>query len=393
MQYLFQLGSFPKLSLKEIDCLFPDLPKELLAEDILLAEIDKELDTGDLINKLGGTVKIAVLEKILSSKNNLYNEIVNIIIKYQSKKIVYGLSLFGKQPVFNFREACGEIKNLLSQKNLKSRFILPDAHVLTSVQVAKYRITEIMIINNGKNIFLGKTLSVQNFEEWNFRDYKRPFSNPKMGMLPPKIGRIMVNMAKEEVASNDNPVILDPFCGVGTIGAEALLSGFWVICSDILKDQVKKTEKNLNWICNSYGIPVENYHVLEKDAKNISNNLPGLSVSAIVTEPYLGPLVNLWRGKLVVDDRKLTQGKVESILLELNGLYRDCLLNWQKLLKPKAKIIIVFPSYVLDGREYFMKNIIDTCEKIGYNLLDGPFEYYRPQAVVKRNIYIFQKKE
>lgn len=44
-----------------------------------------------------------------------------------------------------------------------------------------------------------------------------------VGMMPPKIAQIMINMATE---GDSDMAIWDPFCGLGTTLIEALHSGF-----------------------------------------------------------------------------------------------------------------------------------------------------------------------
>ena len=39
-----------------------------------------------------------------------------------------------------------------------------------------------------------------------------------------------------------------------------------------------------------------------------------------------------------------------------------------------------------------MKNVVDRCEMLGYTTKAGPIEYSRPQAKVRREFYIFEKK-
>ena len=52
-------------------------------------------------------------------------------------------------------------------------------------------------------------------KEWYKRDRLKPFADGKKGMLPPKVARIMVNLALGK-SYKSSQVLLDPFCGSGT---------------------------------------------------------------------------------------------------------------------------------------------------------------------------------
>jgi tRNA (guanine10-N2)-dimethyltransferase len=160
-------------------------------------------------------------------------------------------------------------------------------------------------------------------------------------MLPPKVARMMVNIA-------GIGTILDPFCGVGTILAEAFTVGDKIIGADINPKQIEKTRKNLDWLGAKYQLFIS-------DARKISQELPPNSLDAIVTEPYLGP-----------DEHQ-----------KLEKLYQDSLADWKKILKPGGKVVIALPFAV------------DKAKIMGYSLSAGPFPYFRPQAKIKRNIYVW----
>lgn len=297
--YLFVLGNAPELAEEELSSIWPDYKIS------------------------GGLVKVAEI---------FDNSIVDQLIsgKTPGERIIFGLS--GDATPSESKE----IKTKLEELGFKARFVLPATREveLSSVVVAKQKVNEIYLIGDLK----AKTIWVQDFEEWNKRDYGRPAVDPHIGMLPPKVARMMVNVAGPGT-------LLDPFCGVGTIVAEADKA----IGSDINPAQIEKTKKNLDWLGKKNQLFVS-------DARQISKKLAPGSIDAIVTEPYLGP-----------DDKQV-----------LEKLYLDCFADWQKILKPGGKVVIALPF------------VIDKAKIMGYSLLSGPFPYYRPQALVRRYIQIFQ---
>ena len=82
---------------------------------------------------------------------------------------------------------------------------------------------------------------------------------------------------------------------------------------------------------------------------------------------------------------------VKNIIKGLEKLYIGCLRDWFKILIPGGKVVIALPEYAFGGRVYFVKKVIDMCENLGYTTLDGPIAYSRPQAIVRRMFYKFQK--
>lgn len=302
MDYKFIFGNAPELAQAE------------------LAAVGQELPPQDLIKRLGGTVKIV---EVLPQDIKLSEIITGD----------FGISdLTGK---LNILKLCKDIK-----AEIGKRFVLPQKDsVLSSVVVRKQKLTEI-VIGDG---WMGKTVAVQDFEDWGKRDYGRPCASGHIGMLPPKVARMMVNIAKASY-------ILDPFCGTGTVLMEALTIGLKAVGSDINPQQIEKTKKNLEWL----GYKAELFCL---DATRISEKVK--NVDAIVTEPDLGPRDNLEK------------------------LYVNCFENWRKVLKPDGRIVIALP---------FVKNVLDKAQSMGYTLVGGPYIYARPQAIIKRNIIVLKLK-
>lgn len=350
MTYAFVLGNTPDLSIAEIESVVPFSSKNRLANEIL--EISsQDVNPNKLINKLGGTVKIA----------EYLGEINQDLYKYfdTSKKVEFGISQYDSN--INLKNLSLDIKKHLA----KSRFVLPKNNILSSVVVKKQKLQELIIVKN--KIF--RTVAVQDFEDWNKRDYSRPCVDPKSGMLPPKVARMMINLS-----GSKKGLLLDPFCGVGTILSEALLMGFDVIGSDSSPKAIEFSRKNLDWIAKEYKTQ-NTYDVFVEDARVVSLK----SIDAIVTEPYMGPL-------------SPSKDTIGNIIIDLENLYISCLKNWQRFLKKGGSIIMAFPSFNFNGLEFRVNSPIDKVSSLGYTLLQGPITYSRPQAIVKRNIWHILKQ-
>jgi tRNA G10 N-methylase Trm11 len=131
-------------------------------------------------------------------------------------------------------------------------------------------------------------------------------------------------------------VVLDPFCGFGTILQEALMLGMKPIGVDIDAKCVSATQKNLSWIKKTAGTPLQSDHVMMGDATHLGSLIPEQSVDAIVTEPILLP--RLLRSPSVK--------KARSILATTESLYNTAIQEMAKTLKVTGKLALIAPFIV-----------------------------------------------
>jgi len=381
--HLFVLGRTPKLAFLELQTLFPGI--ELLADDIAMLTDTNNLNVSEAMNLLGGTTKIV---QVVGRVPTLTPETIVPLLTSTSKRLDFGLSFYGASGVPNSLAVA--IKRALEQKGIPSRYVTPKhGTTLSTVSVDKSGITEIVMVQTNSDYIIGKTVAVQAYEAWNERDYGRPFSDPKSGMLPPKVARMIVNIARSvpftDWKSNER-TLLDPFCGMGTILAEAYMTGWRVMGSDSSTDAVVKAQKNLAWLISKNPDAKGGGGIISvTDAAHVSERVLPQLVDAIATEPYMG-------ATNIVNRPDVKPESVKNIIKGLEKLYIGCLREWSKILVPKGKVILALPSYSVLGRTYFVKKVVDMCENLGYTIVVGPIEYSRPQAVVKREFYILEKK-
>ena len=63
-------------------------------------------------------------------------------------------------------------------------------------------------------------------------------------------------------------------------------------------------------------------------------------------------------------------------------------------MKDGATVVIVIPSIVVQDKKgktriYTLEKLIDSLASLGYTTSSEPIEYFREQAIVRRNIYTF----
>lgn len=393
MQYklIFQLGNTPELSKREITALMPSLAFSELTPNLIAVENcphSAEL----LINTLGGTVKI--FEEIThfpltddhAETNKKIEKLLFTMLEQQEGKITFGLAEFGRDhlPPLSVRT----IKSKLAAERRSVRYVEDTRSGLSAaLLIHKRNLVEYAVIQSVDTIYVAKTVGAQNIDEWTKIDRHKPYADRKKGMLPPKVARMMVNIALGEQAAGDvseDVSIYDPFCGSGTVLLEAILMSVKnVVGSDLDQDSVRGTLDNIAWLLPQYETK-PNVHIFHQDVTQPVQLKPH-SISHIVTEPFLGKPAP-----------RVTQ--LENIYRGLERLYLGAFKQWTKILKDGAVVTIVFPRTEAElskrKRIFSLEGIIDKLEKIGYTTQSEPILYYRPLAIVQREIrtFVFNKR-
>jgi tRNA G10 N-methylase Trm11 len=369
--YFFILGRTPDLAVRELIQFFPQAQR--VAPDVVAVESEEPLDSAQWMRTLGGTLKIA---RGTGTVERLDAEALVEFLMPATGEIHFGVSVYGASVPSSL---LSQMKHILHERGIASRYVIArHGSTVSTVVVDKKDITELIVVKTPLGFLVGQTEAVQAYEAWGKRDYDRPFADAKLGMLPPKVARMAVNLA-----GKPRGVLLDPFCGMGTVLAEAYMTGWTVIGSDIQADVVKKAQGNLAWTTKEEtGGAVD--RIMVSDASHVSEVIAKGSVSAIVTEPYMG-------ATSIANAQNPDPSKVKNIIKGLEKLYIGCLREWAKILADDGVVVIALPEYAVSGRTYFVKKVIDMCENLGYTTLDGPIEYSRSHATVRRQFYVFRK--
>lgn len=157
------------------------------------------------------------------------------------------------------------------------------------------------------------------------RPQRRPFFHPST--LLAKLARCMVNLAKPKAGE----LVLDPFCGTGSLLVEAGLIGCKVLGFDVQRRMVKGSLQNLAY----YGVKPEG--MIAADARR----LPVKEVDCIVTDPPYG--------------RSAT-----TLGLSTEQLVRDFLSTAQESVRKGHRICIASPKSIRIGeigRELGFKHV------------------------------------
>ncbi|MBU0625100.1 50S ribosomal protein L11 methyltransferase [Patescibacteria group bacterium] len=374
MKYFFVLGSNPAISVAEIlSCLSEKSPTVVeLSRQILIIESQLEIDEQNLMSQLGGTIKIGrLINHCLPIDVNALADVLadELQQKHQSGKIKFGFSVYSlaqKKPEIEaikiakrLHRAGMEIKRRLTDRGLTARWIRPKSgSALSSVIADKEGLvstrSEFVLLVKSNSLEIGVTDVVQPFELFSETDFGRPGRDAYRGMLPPKVARMMLNLAGLQTDS----IIWDPFCGSGTVATEALrLGATSIFASDISPKAITDTKHNIDWLKKNNYIHTEaNINVFSGDACRRPTLIGDHSVDLVVSEVFLGPPR---RGKE-------TKKELMERLDQLTELYRSVLLVWQPLLVKRAHLVLALPLYIIDSERLGLniKRIIGSDYKI-----------------------------
>lgn len=368
------------------------------SEEIIVVNTAEILNDNSLMDELGSSQKIGEVFSVLPTENFagvfsdlLLKEEFKDWILPKLKKITFGVSVYGKGKDFNqishqISSLCERIKKEFSSAERKIGYLLIKGSQLSSVSVKKQGLLkngfELVLIAGKNGVYVGKTTVVQDFESYSFRDYGRPYRDAKAGMTPPKLAKIMINLANKE----KDAVILDPFCGSGTILQEAVLLGYKnLLGSDKEEKAVDSTKKNLDWLFENYKNLVRSEFKLEirkVEVEKLSDSYSRNSIDTIITEPFLGdPKI-----------RCFEEDKIKKEVDFLEELYFQSFKEFKKVLKKEGKVVIIIPVFNFSRKTYYLD--LKRILKLGFetrDFIDKEISQKLNLEITSRNSIIFSR--
>ena len=234
----------------------------------------------------------------------------------------------------------------------------------------------------------GVTVYVPEAEEFRARSTERPFVSPGIS-LSSRLARLLVNVA----GVSRGQVLLDPFCGSGTILGEALLRGVNCIGIDRNHGSVERTKKNLAWFLSqdrNESSRAPSFSVRTGDATNLRRTLgDDMLVDAIVSEPILMPRLS----------SAPTLERARKLVKHASFTYSEALYEMSGVLRRGGRIVLVTPSLrTVEGKEVSVT--FDELGEAGLRFFQPPgglfFEYplrvlHQSTRWIKRLVYVLEK--
>ncbi|HLG90904.1 MAG TPA: DNA methyltransferase [Candidatus Saccharimonadales bacterium] len=393
------LGRQPKLGLAELESLYGAEHIVPLGGVALLDIPAEEIN----FKRLGGTIKIAQILARLpyydwkQLTNYLQDNIPKNLKHLEKGKFTLGLSLYGlKVSVPELNRSMLQIKRVIKASGRSVRIVPNKTLPLSSAQVLHNKLThkgawELLFVADGPRTILAQTLFVQDIEAYAARDQARPARDARVGMLPPKLAQIIINLAmgmREIEQPNTEPsryLVLDPFCGTGVVLQEALLMGYRVVGTDIDPRMVDYAIRNLKWLYQKNPEVQGSMYVEEADATSYQWQM----FSTIASEVYLGrPLSPL-----------PSPEKLNGIISDVNTIVKKFLQNLQPQLRDSQKLCLALPAWQISTGKFKRLPVVDKLTDMGYDIkkfkhVSGDdLIYYRENQIVARQLIVLEKKQ
>ena len=394
MKYVAIAGRQPLISLAEIQALY-DKAARLVGKKLVFFEVE---DTGSVevvpnINRLGGSLKLGRFFDTDFGKLAKF-----LAAAHPEGKITLGISDFSKQKKSGLaKQKSMELKRNLARMGRSVRVITSNEPEISSATAhhnqlgEKAGCFEIFLID--REIYL--SLGTQNITAYTERDQARPARDAKVGMLPPKLAQILINLCGK---LPEGARVLDPFCGTGVVLQEAAIMGYVPYGTDLNGRMVEYSKRNLSWLFNERN--QKRFKLLSSLIQKKDQILNAISVGdatsftwegeidAVAFEGYLGAPMS----KPPVDIKfKTEKAKCREIAMGF-------LKNITPQIKSGTPVVMALPAWLRENGKYAGLNILDEIQEMGYNfekfqdLSQSDLLYYREGQIVAREIIVIRKR-
>ena len=386
------LGRQPALGLAELERVYGSRNVDRASDQAALVNSDYFT-----IGRLGGTLKAGKV--VLEAKSAWHQASQKLVEHYLREwhsfdgKITLGLSGYGLPIDARELQKTGIIlKQKLKRSGVSVRLV-PNQDLALSTATSNHNKlglapnkVELLIVQGDDGIItIAESTGAQNITAYTKRDQERPMRDAFVGMLPPKLAQIMINLAGELQASKGEaqPRILDPFCGTGVILQEAALMHYAVYGTDLAEKMVRYSRDNLNWLADTHHITFD-WFLREGDALDIKWLPP---INAVVAETYLGQPFSA-----PPSPAKLTEVKANC-----NRIISEFLKNIGSQIESGTPVCIAVPAWRGTDGTFTHLPLIHGFKTLGYKQVDfknvhpNDLLYFREDQVVARELLVLVK--
>lgn len=385
--YVSILGRQPALGIAELERVFGGANVTPLSN--LAATIDTPLLD---IQSLGGTLKAGKV--VIDLPSGDFMRLNQKVIQYYGDqwstyegKITLGLSTYGFDVTSREVQKIGiTLKQKLKKTGVSLRLVPNSEPALSTATSHHNKLglsankVELLIIRarNGR-IVVAQSTGSQNISAYAKRDQERPKRDAFVGMLPPKLAQIMINLAHPEAGAR----ILDPFCGTGVILQEASIMGYRVYGTDLVDKMISFSRENLEWLSRTHRVDVRS-DLHSGDAMTTKWQSP---IDAVVAETYLGQPFSA----------SPSMPKLEEVRKNCNHIITEFLKNLSSQIPAGTPICIAVPAWKAIDGSFTHLPFIATIAQLGYrphefhNVSQNDLLYYREDQIVARELLILVK--
>ena len=389
---LLILGRQPDLGRAELESCFGASRVHPVDNDAALLDMPSH----DVpFERLGGSIKLCTVLGVFETtkwpelQQQLSAQLPTSPALPADGKLQLGISAYGLHIKPQQLLAAGlNLKKALRAQGRSVRLVPNQAATLNSAQVLHNHLTgasgfELVLVRHGNQTIYAKTVAEQDIERYTVRDRGRPRRDARVGMLPPKLAQIIINLAGSHTEATGKR-ILDPFCGTGVVLQEALLMGYDTYGTDLEPRMIDFSRANLEWLEREFGTS-DHYELAAGDATSFHWNRP---IDAVACETYLGQPFNTFP----------TPDKLEQVRSTCSLIIEKFLTNLNPQIPAGTRLCIAVPAWQQKANQFVHLPLLDHLEKLGYNRVS--FEhthakeliYSREDQVVARELLVITRK-
>ncbi len=384
------LGRQPALGMAELERLYGSRHTAWLS-DISAKVTHPDFD----FERLGGSQKAGTI--VTEFPGLHWRQLSSKIVEHYKKqwqnidhKITLGISVYGVTASTYDIQRLGLDLKKTARANGGSLRLIPNSEPALNTATSHHNKlglspnkVELLIVrtSNGK-IILAESIGAQNITAIAARDQARPKTDAFVGMLPPKLARMMVNIATGQ-SSDTRGIILDPFCGTGVVLQEASLLGYPAYGTDLSEKMIDYSKANLAWLAERYTSVTP--PVIELgDAMTHTWQQP---ITAIASETYLGQPFSA----------PPAHDKLIQVRDNCNHIIGEFLTNISKQLEKDTPLCLAIPAWRDTTGVTTHLPLISDLAKYGFERIDltnvraDQLLYYRETQVVARELLILRK--
>ena len=410
MQSLITLGRQPALGIAEVETLYGAAAVRPIGDAAAVLDVDPCLLA---FERLGGAIRFCKVLTTLDTTN--WKQIEKFLLQVSpgqsaqmpEGKMQLGLSVYGLDVVPRQIEATGlSLKKAIRKTGRSVRLVVSAEQELSTPQVIHNHLTspngwELVLVRDNMQTIVAQTVKIQDIASYTHRDRDRPKRDAKVGMLPPKLAQIIINLASGPLSSAaltnicDIPAeqhiplavlgqtVLDPFCGTGVVLQEALLMGYSSYGTDLEPRMISYSKTNVEWLSAEYGTPAGT-KLEAGDATAYTWSAP---IDFVAGETYLG--------------KPFTSAPEPDILAQTandcNLIIKKFLRNLHGQIAPGTRLCLAVPAWQTRPDTFKHLPLIDQIEDLGYNrtrfehIRDEQLIYYRSDQLVARQLLVLTR--
>lgn len=440
------LGRQPALGMAELEKLYGSESVRWFSDTSALVDTD-ELS----IARLGGTVKAGRVVAELprgdwrQASMRLVRAYARAWVEFDGK-ITLGISAYGFSVSPREVQKTGIVLKQKLKGSKASLRLLPNATPALSTAAAHHNKlglasnkVELLVIRarSGK-IIIAESTGAQNITAYARRDQERPKRDAFVGMLPPKLAQMMINLASPKVevgtapravtragvtaesrpaaatskhlqpelqatpghdlklgakpfasgggrdGEQNNARLLDPFCGTGVLLQEAALLGYSVYGTDLSDKMIDFTQQNLQWLADSHRLNVD-ATLHQGDAMTTKWSGP---ISAVACETYLGQPFSA----------PPSPAKLAEVRKNCDHIISTFLKNIASQLAPGTPLCVAVPAWRAQDGSFTHLPLAGKLEQLGFaqhefkNVTKKDLLYYREDQVVARELLVLTRR-